>query len=88
VPLILFALATAPSSELSSLPGNTKLSTTALGRPVPQLVTLPTTAFVASPVVATVMAPERFYVTTNHAMGPAEKPSQREKSTARVDFGG
>jgi hypothetical protein len=54
--------------------------------PVPQEVTFPATAFVASPVIATEIAPDRRCVTMNQAMRPEKKPIQGESRTASVDI--
>lgn len=53
--------------------------------PMPQLTRLPATALVTSPVVATLMAPERKCVTTNQAMRPQKKPIQGARRTAMVE---
>lgn len=55
-------------------------------KPAPQDVIFPATALVASPVVATLMEPERRCVTTNQAMRPEKKPIQGESRTASVDI--
>ena len=46
----------------------------------------PATALVASPVVVTLIAPERRCVTTNQAMRPEKNPIQGDKRTASVDI--
>jgi hypothetical protein len=85
-PLILLARAMWPSSVLVNFLGNMKERIMEERNPAPHEVMFPATALVASPVVLTLIAPERNCVTMNHAITPEEKPIQGERRTASVDI--
>lgn len=66
--------------------GNKNVSNTAKTIPVPQEVMFPATALVVSPVVATVIEPERFHVVTNQAVRPQQRAIHGAKTAATVDM--